>query len=261
MRALAARDSARGESAAAFVGTRSVRLADLPKVVGRVLVAVTDSGIPGVARILAESGLHEGTVLHTCGAHGPELLSPLIEAGVSCGVMHPLQTFSTPDQGARSLEGISFGVAGAPPALEFAHELIGVLGGRALHVDVGHFAHYHAAAVMVSSASLAMLDAAVSLMCEAGVDRQSALRALAPLCRTALDNGLALGPAAALTGPVARGDVSTVAAHLAALQTSATGIEDLYRSASRRILDMAASRGLPDKNIQALESLLRRHES
>jgi predicted short-subunit dehydrogenase-like oxidoreductase (DUF2520 family) len=45
-------------------------------------------------------------------------------------------------------------------------------------------------------------------------DDVEGLRVLAPLVRTTTANLLTLGPERALTGPVARGDVSTVRAHL-----------------------------------------------
>jgi predicted short-subunit dehydrogenase-like oxidoreductase (DUF2520 family) len=49
--------------------------------------------------------------------------------------------------------------------------------------------------------------------------------------------------AAALTGPIVRGDSRTVAAHIAALEEKAPGVIELYLAAARRELRIAEERG------------------
>ena len=93
-------------------------------------------------------------------------------------------------------------------------------------------------------------------MGQAGIERQAALQAIGPLCRASLENALRVGPEAALTGPVARGDVATVAAHLEALEGAPPAVEALYRAAGRCLLDLARQRGLPEGSISALDVML-----
>jgi len=115
---------------------------------------------------------------------------------------------------------------------------------------------YHAAAVMASNHLVALIDAAQGLLSEAaGVDRETALRALAPLVRSSVSNVLNHGPGAALTGPVERGDGATVAAHLQAL--AATPVADLYRAAGLHTLDLARRKGLDAGAAQRIEKVLR----
>src|SRR5262245_39581991 len=92
---VASRSREHAEAAARFIGAgvRAVDVSELPANVSRVLVAVRDEGIQPVAELLARSGMSGGIALHTCGAAGSDALKPLQNAGVACGVLHPLQTF------------------------------------------------------------------------------------------------------------------------------------------------------------------------
>ena len=138
--------------------------------------------------------------------------------GVACGMLHPLQTIMTPEQGVSSLADATFGLVGRRRGdPEWADEIVEMVTGRAaarsLRIDADRLSYYHAGAVMASNALMAVLDAAMILLAHAGVERDDALRAIGPLARTSLQNALASGPQAALTGPVVRGDAATVAAH------------------------------------------------
>ena len=118
--AVVGRDPERARAAAAFIGPRAKPAAfgASAKRATRVLIAVSDSAIAEVAGRLAEDGMRRGIALHTCGALGPDALAPLAAAGVSCGALHPLQTFATPEQGLSALPGCLFAVDGDAAALE-----------------------------------------------------------------------------------------------------------------------------------------------
>lgn len=258
--ALAARNRSRAEQAASFIGgsTRVVTYSELPSLATRVnvLIAVSDQGITPVAQALAAAGLRAGVALHTCGARGAEALAPLSAAGVACGVLHPLQTIMTPEQGVKSLVNVTFGLSGDPAATEWGEHIVTVVHGRCVHIDADRLSYYHAGAVMASNALVAVLDAAVRLLLQAGVDRQVALSALGPLARTSLDNALDSGPQAALTGPIARGDAATVAAHMKAMGSVAPTVAALYEAAAGHLVELARQRGLPEASVRALQSVL-----
>lgn len=256
--ALASRNPASAERAATFVGpsVRAVRCAEIPRLATHVLIAVSDDGIPSVAEALAHAGMRGGVALHTCGARGPEALKALQANGVACGVLHPLQTIVDGEQGAARLQGISFALSGDRLALEWAEEIVALLGGQSLHLGPGQLGAYHAGAVMAGNGLVAILDAAVVLMAGAGIEPEAALRAVAPLTRTSLENVLSRGPEAALTGPIVRGDTETVARHTKALAEAPATVAGLYRAVGRRLLELARARGLPEARARALESLL-----
>ena len=257
--AVASRTPERAAAAAAFVGggAKAVRYAELPRHARRILIAVPDEAISEVALLLAGAETHRGAALHTSGARGPEALAPLAAAGVSCGALHPLQTVANPEEGVRALPGVAFAIDGEGEAAAWAGQIVSLLGGFPLRIPAEARPLYHAAAVLASNYVVALMAAAVILMEEAGVEKSLALRALAPLARTSVGNAAGLGPVAALTGPVARGDAATVRAHLAALARSPGPVLDMYRAAGLVTLDLARRRGLPEATARAIEELLR----
>jgi len=255
---IAGRTPDHAQRAAAFVGpgVKTARIREIPRFADRVLIAVVDLAIPSVVDDLADGGMCSGVALHTSGAHGPRLLDALAVRGVSCGVLHPLQTIADPELGATALRGASFAVGGEAAAVEWAEEIVRTAGGTPLRIRENGFASYHAGAVMAGNAVIAAIDAAVELFGAAGVERQAALRALRPLCLTSAQNALELGPEAALTGPVQRGDADTVKAHMAALAQSPPYVGDLYRASGHALLEIAKRRGLSEASAQAVESAL-----
>jgi predicted short-subunit dehydrogenase-like oxidoreductase (DUF2520 family) len=219
-----------------------------------VLIAVADDALPAVAARLAAAGLRGAIVLHTSGAAGPAGLKALGEAGNATGVLHPLQTVPSPEAGVQSLPGSAFAYAGEAAAAEWALELIAALGGQPLAIDPARWALYHAAAVMACNYHATLVDCAFELMQGAGAGRDEAGRALAPLMRATTENLLKLGPADALTGPIRRGDVSTIRAHMAALQSAPAETLRLYSAAGLRTLALA---GLPSETAEVMADALR----
>jgi predicted short-subunit dehydrogenase-like oxidoreductase (DUF2520 family) len=255
--AIASRDSGHAATAAAFIGCDAVPLEELPNRAARILIAVSDDAVERVAGQLAGAGMKAGVALHTCGARGPEILAPLVAAGVSCGVFHPLQTVASPEQGLEALPGAAFAISGATEAVAWAEAICSLLGGTPLRVAPGRMPLYHAAAVLASNYVTSLVDAAVMLMEAAGIDGNAALGALAPLVRASVENSLVLGPEKALTGPIERGDVETVRRHLCNLGAAPCSIRELYRSAGVHAVELARRRGLPEAKAREIESLLR----
>jgi predicted short-subunit dehydrogenase-like oxidoreductase (DUF2520 family) len=257
--AVGSRSPRHAEQAAAFIGpgVRATDLRSIPALASTWIIAVSDTAIGAVAAQLAERDVARAIALHTCGALGPAALAPLAQRGAACGVFHPLQTIASPEQGAAALAGVTFGIAGDERAVAEATRLAHALEGRPMHIRPSAFPLYHAAAVMASNHMVAVIDAAVDLLVEAGVARAEALDALAPLCRVTLANVLANGTSAALTGPAVRGDAVTIGAHVAALQPMPELLA-LYRAASHRLLGMAGGRGLNAAAVQQARDVLGR---
>jgi predicted short-subunit dehydrogenase-like oxidoreductase (DUF2520 family) len=154
------------------------------------------------------------------------------------------------------LQGISFAVWGDPPALEWAERIAALAHGEVLRIPTEARSLYHAAAVMAGNYVITLVDAGQALMEQCGVDSDTALRALGPLVRTSVENALARGPVEALTGPIERGDVATVAGHLAALTSAPVPIQNLYRAAGFQTTDIARRRGLSADRVRDFERLL-----
>ena len=186
-----------------------------------ILIATPDDAISGVARELARMGGEEllgRVVLHTSGAQDSRALAPLKESGASVGSMHPLQTFS--GVGVPDLAGKVFAVEGDLVAVRTARQIARALGGSPVQIGVGKKVLYHAAAALASGHVLALVEAATQMLISLGMTRSEATRALLPLTRQVLDNLERVGPRAAWTGPLARGDYKVVESHLRALHGS-----------------------------------------
>ena len=235
---------------------KAATIADIPSLADHVLIAVSDAAIPAVADELARGGMSGGVALHTSGAHGPELLDQLAARGVSCGVIHPLQTIADPTLGAAALRGATFGISGDDAAIDWALQLVEAAAGIPLRIRANSFASYHAGAVMAGNAVIAAIDAAVVLLGAAGVEKRAALRAIGPLCLTSAQNALDIGPEAALTGPVQRGDAETVRAHVKALASCPPYVADLYRASGHALVDIAQRAGLAEQSALAIRKAL-----
>jgi len=215
-----------------------------------------DGAIPEVAAELAEGGLRDGIVLHTSGAAGPHALEILREAGNAVGVLHPLQTVPSAEQGVEALPGATYAFAGDEGAAAWAARLVDRLGGRVLRVDPEFWQHYHAGAVMACNYQMTLVDAALELMEMAGVGRSEALDALGPILRATTENVLKSGPEQALTGPIRRGDLGTIRRHLAALENALPETRQLYIAAGLRTVPVAERAGLEASAARAVEEAL-----
>lgn len=199
-----------------------------------VLIATRDNAIAEVAAALARLGGNEWTgkvVLHSSGALDSSVLAPLAHAGASTGSIHPMQTFS--GQNAPDLSGCVFGIEGSVPAVRVARKMIRQMGGIAVPLSGQNKAGYHAAGSFACAHVLALVEAATRLLMAQGFTRRQASRALLSLARQTLDNFERLGPRKAWTGPVARGDYSTVSRHVQSLAAFSREYLETYSAVSR----------------------------
>lgn len=184
-----------------------------------ILITTPDRGVAAVAEELARIGAEElrgKIVLHTSGALSSEVLAPVRECGAAVGSMHPLQTFT--GVGVPPLDGRVFAIEGDIAAVRIARHMARALGAIPAHIESAKKPLYHAAGALAASSVLALMEAATRLMTAAGMKRREAVRALLPLTLQVLENFERLGPRAAWTGPLSRGDYGVVAAHADAIQ-------------------------------------------
>jgi predicted short-subunit dehydrogenase-like oxidoreductase (DUF2520 family) len=198
-----------------------------------ILIATPDDEIAVVARELVRIGgeeLRGRVVLHTSGARDSGVLEAVQARGAMVGSMHPLQSFSGVSM--PSLEGKVFAIDGETQAVRVARQIARALGGSPVHIAGSKKILYHAAATMAAGHLLAVEEAATHLLLSLGMRRSEAVRALLPLTRQVLENFETLGPRAAWTGPLSRGDYQVVRAHLDALQESPEEFVQAYEALS-----------------------------
>ena len=219
------------------------------------LLAVPDRALPEVAHDLARRGRAPAgcVVLHLSGALSTDVLEPLHRAGYATGSFHPLQAVADAWHTGELLTGAAFAISGSPDALAAARRMVIALDGIPLVIPPSMRPLYHAAAVMVSNYTVALLSIGARLLQEAGVSEKDAVPALLPLLRGTVSNIEHLGIPSSLTGPIARGDVDTVRLHLAQL----SGRERvLYCGLGLEMLDLSRAAGLDPERTRLIESLL-----
>ena len=224
-----------------------------------VFVTAPDGIIATVAKTLAaHKGIKRGTVvLHCSGALASTVLAPLSKGGAHTGSLHPLQSFAGPVLGHNPFRGIVMAAEGDDAALALCREMAGALEAEFLTLETENKALYHAAAVVASNYLVTLLAVATRLLEGSGIPPEAALKVLLPLVRGTLQNVAAQGIPQALTGPIARGDRETVAAHCRKLGESLPDLLPFYRLMGTHTLPLAAAQGhLEEEALRALAALL-----
>ena len=198
---------------------RDADLSEAARDVDLLVLATPDAVIDEVAGAIAPRA--DTVVAHLAGSLGLSVLAPHPRRAA----IHPLVSLPDGPTGARRLRaGGWFAVTGD----HMAERVVADLGGRPFTVADEHRAAYHASAVIASNHLVALLGQAERIAATAGVP----FEALLDLVHSTIANVVELGPAAALTGPAARGDHATIALHLAAL-------DDDERPAYQVLVDQA----------------------
>ncbi|HET8921373.1 MAG TPA: DUF2520 domain-containing protein [Candidatus Acidoferrum sp.] len=234
--AVVTRNAVTARKAVRFIGAGRAHAASVRDVLASrvILVSVPDDAVVEVAGELARIGAEElrgKIVLHTSGALDGTALGALKEYGAAVGGMHPLQTFS--GVGVPPLEGKIFAIEGDAAAVRAARQMVRSLGGSPVRIAGNKKMLYHAAAAMAAGHVLAVEEAATQLLISIGMTRSQAVRALLPLTRQVLENFERLGPRAAWTGPLSRGDYRIVESHWKALQESPPELAAAYAALNR----------------------------
>ncbi len=187
------------------------------------VIATPDDAIETIAESVRS--VSSTLVLHLSGALGLDVL----KGHPRSAAMHPLVSLPSPDLGAERLRGAWFAVAGDREV----DSLVKALGGRSFPIDDDSRPLYHAAAVISSNHLVTLLGQAERVAAVAGVP----LEVMLDLARATLDNVRRLGPAAALTGPAARGDDATIARHLKALPAEERAVYEALVNEAKRLAD------------------------
>jgi predicted short-subunit dehydrogenase-like oxidoreductase (DUF2520 family) len=234
---ISSREIASAEALAAALPA-DVAVASIPEAVSgadTVFLTVSDGAIGSLARSLP---WREGqAVIHCSGAHGLDVLAPITEVEGMAGCFHPLQSFPSREPEAGRFRGISIGIEAPAPLAAFLESLATAFEASSFRLEGVKRALYHAAAVFASNHVVALMAAATRTWQLAGLDPATARAALSPLLLGAANNIATHDLAAALTGPIARGDIATVEHHLAALAAS-PDLRGLYTALARELIGL-----------------------
>jgi predicted short-subunit dehydrogenase-like oxidoreductase (DUF2520 family) len=235
-------DASRSRIAALLPGVPVLKPTDVARACDLLLLTVPDDMLDNVVTTMADSGaIHEGQyVAHTSGRHGLAVLGPAREVGARVLAVHPALTFTGTDVDLDRLPGTAFGLTAGAAERELAESLVADLGGRPTWVPEEMRTLYHAGLAHGANHLVTLVTEAMEILSAAGVSDPAAT--LRPLLTAALDNALEQGDAA-LTGPIVRGDVGTVRAHLDDLRANAPQSVASYVTLARATLGRAVTDG------------------
>jgi predicted short-subunit dehydrogenase-like oxidoreductase (DUF2520 family) len=211
-----------------------------------VLLTVPDDALPGLVAGLAATGapLQGRMLAHASGRYGVAVLEPAAREGALPLALHPVMAFTGRSDDVDRLLGVSFGIT-APEVLRPAAEALVIeMGGEPVFISEENRDLYHAALAGAANHLVTLVAQAADLLKTAGVANPA--RLLGPLLSASLDNALRFGDAG-LTGPVARGDAATVAAHVTALEaapSASAAAVAAYIALARLTADRALAAGL-----------------
>jgi predicted short-subunit dehydrogenase-like oxidoreductase (DUF2520 family) len=207
-----------------------------------VLLTVPDEALPSlIAGLSATSSWQAGQlVVHTSGRYGTAIFEGASGHHILGLALHPVMTFTGTPTDLLRLADCCFGVT-APGALRaVAEALVLEMGAEPVWIQEQDRPMYHAGLAHGANHLVTLVAQAKQVLGSAGV--QDPERLIAPLLHAALDNALRLGDGA-LTGPVARGDAGTVAAHLAQLNEQTPDIRPTYVALARATAERALASG------------------
>jgi predicted short-subunit dehydrogenase-like oxidoreductase (DUF2520 family) len=206
------------------------------------LLTVPDDMLANLVTQLAASGvLREGQIIaHTSGSHGLQVLEPATHLGARPIALHPAMTFTGTAVDLDRLPGCVFGVTAGPAERAWAVDVVAELGSSVMWVPEELRGLYHAGLAHGANHLVSLVTQAMEILGAAGAADPAAI--LRPLLQAALDNALAEGDSA-LTGPIVRGDVNTVRAHVAELAANAPDTLPSYVALARATLDRVVTDG------------------
>jgi len=254
VRSVFSRSPARGAQAVEFIGAgRAVTSCGELGPADFVMLSTPDEAIGPCCRELCRAGaVKEGMVLfHPSGSLPSAVLEPAKARGAKIASVHPVKSFADPAAAAETFAGTFCGIEGNAEACRVLRAVFEQIGAEIFEVDPEHKPIYHAATVLVSNYLVALTEVGLRCFERAGVCRETAIEVFEPIVRGTVDNVFRLGPARALTGPIARGEQTVVEKQCEALGGWDESVQRIYRDLGLVAVELAAAQGAADREALA----------
>jgi len=224
-----------------------------------VMISAPDDAIPRCCEQLARTEvLQSGAIVFHCSGPLPStVLEPARKRNAWIASAHPVKSFAEPHVAIETFAGTFCALEGDPQACEVLRDALQRCGAIPFSVAPESKMIYHAATVFVCNYLTALMEVGLRCFEKAGVPRETAVKVAEPLVRETVENVVKLGPIRALTGPIARGEVSVVAQQTAALGQWDAHIRGLYQALGRVALDLSAAQGnAAPESLAAIRAIL-----
>ena len=196
-------------------------------------------------------------VVHSSGAESLGVFDSAVQQGALAGAFHPLQAFSSVENGVKSIPGTTFGIEGEAEMRTYLDQMARDIGGNPIFLKSEDKVLYHLSGVMIGNLLTALAAVSAQLWDQLGLTRADGVKALAPMMRQVSVNLATSGLPAALAGPYPRGDIGTVRKHLETLTSRAPHVLPLYCELALAGLPFAVEKGtLQADRAQEIKSLV-----
>ena len=225
----------------------ATHVSSISKTPSNILCTVPDNEIETVAQALAELQRDwvGSVVMHTSGAKSSRSLKAVADRGALVASFHPLKSVPNGTIPAVLADSI-VAIEGDQPAVSMATSLARLLHMRPMEILESEKPAYHLGASIASNFIVTLFAMANEIIKDSGFSDLSSGELYGMLAANTVDNVGALGPGAALTGPIARGDTKTVQIHLTYLQENLPHLLPVYSSLATETVRVATKAGKID---------------
>mgnify|MGYP001167111300 CR=1 FL=1 len=249
------------QNACAFIGQgNAIQSLNYLRPADIFLIGTADQSIADCCELLVASNVLQAgnIVFHCSGALPASILDSAKSVGAFVASIHPIKSFAEPSSCITNFTGTFCGAEGDVAALAVLEKAFQTIGGQTLHVDSANKTFYHAASDVARNYLTALVELSIQSYVKAGLTREQALQIIDPIAHGTINNIIELDTAQALTGPIARGDVSTVATQLNAFQDWKPGYGELYRLLGGVALDLSVIKDTAShESLEILTKLLK----
>jgi len=220
------------------------------------LISCSDGEIAMIAERLADKlSEREGIIaFHCSGALSSQVLEVLRPASIASA--HPVHSFAEPLRSLDALAGSSVALEGDSLAVSALENAFTAINCEILTIEARHKSLYHAGSVIACNYLTVLVDLSLRSFAAAGIERDNALKLLQPIVLQTAQNNMTLGPEKSLTGPIARGDLKTVATQLESLSSVDPELAFHYRQLGLACVELARRGQLSDESAASLIELL-----
>ncbi|MGM0365519.1 MAG: Rossmann-like and DUF2520 domain-containing protein [Actinomycetota bacterium] len=188
-------------------------------------------------------------VLHFSGSKSLKVLQKAREAGAMVGCMHPIKSFASAEAAVKTIKGTVFGITYSDQSVKkLISRFVDLMEGSFIEVTDEKKPLYHAACCVASNYLVALMDYAVSINREIGIEPRDSIKALMGLVEGTLENIKKMETKKSLTGPIARGDVGTIEEHIRNFSKNDFP-QDIYRVMGKRAAEISYQNKWIDQKI------------
>lgn len=157
-------------------------------------------------------------VIHCSGSLGSDILFSVKKKGVLTASIHPMRSFANPEYSAMHYRGTFCALEGDAEALNIIQPIFDAIGSTTYLIDASNKSSYHAAGVFASNYLVTLSLQALHCMTFSGVEEPLAMQIITNIMSGTISNlQTTLSPHQSLTGPIQRGDITSIQSHMAHL--------------------------------------------